>query len=59
VIPVAMRSPNFEMRTHTWVTKVLKDSSGKRVTGVTYTNVLNGESSSSRGNGDAVRLRHP
>src|SRR3977135_1781361 len=43
VIPVAMRSPNFEMRTHTWVTKVLKDSSGKRVTGVTYTNVLNGE----------------
>ena len=43
VIPIAMRNPNFELRTHAWVTKVLKDSDGKRVTGVTYTNVLNGE----------------
>jgi gluconate 2-dehydrogenase alpha chain len=43
VIPIAMRNPNFELRTHAWVTKVLKDSGGKRVTGVTYTNVLNGE----------------
>ncbi len=43
VIPIAMRNPNFELRAHAWVTKVLKDSSGKRVTGVTYTNVLNGE----------------
>jgi len=43
VIPIAMRNPNFELRTHAWVTKVLKDSSGKRVTGVTYTNTLNGE----------------
>jgi gluconate 2-dehydrogenase alpha chain len=43
VIPIAMKNPNFELRTHAWVTKVLKDSSGKRVTGVTYTNVLNGE----------------
>jgi hypothetical protein len=43
VIPIAMRNPNFELRTHTWVTKVLKDAGGKRVTGVTYTNVLNGE----------------
>src|SRR6185503_14272954 len=41
VIPIAMRNPNFELRTHAWVTKVLKD--GKRVTGVTYTNVLTGE----------------
>jgi gluconate 2-dehydrogenase alpha chain len=38
-----MRNPNFELRTHAWVTKVLKDSGGKRVTGVTYTSVLNGE----------------
>ena len=38
-----MRNPNFELRTHSWVTKVLKDSDGKRVTGVTYTNLLNGE----------------
>jgi gluconate 2-dehydrogenase alpha chain len=43
VIPIAMRNPNFELRTHSWVTKVNKDSDGKRVTGVTYTNVLNGE----------------
>src|SRR5215218_3087191 len=43
VIPIAMKNPNFELRTHSWVTKVLKDSSGKRVTGVTYTNVMNGE----------------
>src|SRR4030088_2190461 len=43
VIPIAMRNPNFELRTHSWVTKVLKDSDGKRVTGVSYTNVLNGE----------------
>jgi gluconate 2-dehydrogenase alpha chain len=43
VIPIAMRNPNFELRTHAWVTKVLKDSGSKRVTGVSYTNVLNGE----------------
>ena len=43
VIPIAMRNPNFELRTHSWVTKVIKDSSGKRVTGVLYTNVLNGD----------------
>jgi gluconate 2-dehydrogenase alpha chain len=43
VIPIAMRNPNFELRTDSWVTKVLKDSDGKRVTGVTYTNLLNGE----------------
>ena len=43
VIPIALRNPNFELRTHSWVTKVNKDSDGKRVTGVSYTNVLNGE----------------
>src|SRR6201989_171879 len=43
VIPIAMKNPNFELRTHAWVTKVLKDGAAKRVTGVTYTNVLNGE----------------
>ena len=43
VIPIAMRNPNFELRTHSWVTKMIKDSDGKRVTGVSYTNVLNGE----------------
>jgi gluconate 2-dehydrogenase alpha chain len=43
VIPAAMKSPDFELRTNSWVTKVLKDSDNKRVTGVTYTNVLNGQ----------------
>ncbi|WP_431280650.1 GMC family oxidoreductase [Humitalea sp. 24SJ18S-53] len=43
VIPVVMRNPNFSLRTHAWVTKVNKDSDGKKVTGVNYTNLLNGE----------------
>src|SRR4249919_1644640 len=43
VIPLALKNPNFELRTHSWVTKVLKDQDGKRVTGVSYTNILNGE----------------
>jgi gluconate 2-dehydrogenase alpha chain len=43
VIPAALANPNVELRTHSWVTKVNKDSDGKRVTGVTYVNVLNGE----------------
>lgn len=43
VIPIALKNPNFELRTHSWVTRVSKDTSGKKVTGVTYTNVLNGE----------------
>jgi gluconate 2-dehydrogenase alpha chain len=43
VIPIAMRNPNFALRTNSWVTTVNKDSTGKKVTGVSYTNVLNGE----------------
>ncbi len=43
VIPIAMSKPNFELRTNSWVSRVLKDASGKRVTGVAYTNILNGE----------------
>ena len=43
VIPIAMRNPNFELRTNMWVTRVNKDSTGKKVTGVTYINTLNGE----------------
>jgi gluconate 2-dehydrogenase alpha chain len=43
VIPIAMKNPNFELRANMWVTKVLKDPGGKRVTGVTYTNLLTGE----------------
>ncbi len=43
VIPVALRNPNVELRTYAWVTKVLKDSTGKKATGVLYVNVLTGE----------------
>jgi gluconate 2-dehydrogenase alpha chain len=43
VIPIAMASPNFELRVNSWVTKVLKDPASKKVTGVLYTNLLNGE----------------
>ena len=43
VIPIAMSKPNFELRTQSWVTKVLRDASGKRATGVLYTNLITGE----------------
>ena len=43
VIPIAMRNPNFELRTHSWVTRVMLDSTGKRATGVAYTNIDTGE----------------
>ena len=43
VIPIAMSKPNFELRTQSWVTKVLKDPSGKKATGVLYTNLVTGE----------------
>lgn len=36
VLPVLMRKPNFKLRTHADVTRVLMDSSGKRATGVLY-----------------------
>ena len=43
VIPIAMANPNFELRTHAWVTKVLLDSTKKKATGVMYTDVTTGE----------------
>ena len=43
VIPIAMRNPNFTLRTHAWVSKVLKDSTGRKATGVLYTDVQTGE----------------
>jgi gluconate 2-dehydrogenase alpha chain len=43
VIPVALSHPNVELRTFVWVTKVLKDSTAKKVTGVTYVNMITGE----------------
>jgi len=43
VIPIAMSKPNFELRTQSWVTKVLRDKTGKKATGVLYTNLITGE----------------
>lgn len=41
VIPVALKSGNFEIRTHSNVRRILKQ--GKKVTGVLYTDVTTGE----------------
>jgi len=42
VIPTALCDPNVELRTHAWVTRVNLDSTGKRATSVTYTDVATG-----------------
>jgi gluconate 2-dehydrogenase alpha chain len=36
VIPIAMKNPNFELRTNSQVLKINMDSDGKKATGVTY-----------------------
>lgn len=43
VIPVALKHENVELRTWSWVQKVLLDASGRKATGVAYVNVLTGE----------------
>jgi gluconate 2-dehydrogenase alpha chain len=43
VLPAALRQSTFELRTNSWVTKVERDASGKKATGVVYTNVITGE----------------
>src|SRR5580704_183094 len=43
VIPIAMANPNFELRTRTWVTRVLLDSTKRKATGVLYTDVATGD----------------
>ena len=43
VIPVALKHQNVELRTWSWVQKVLLDSTGKTATGVVYVDVLTGE----------------
>jgi gluconate 2-dehydrogenase alpha chain len=43
VIPAALKQSTFELRTYSWVTKVERDASGKKATGVTYTNTVTGE----------------
>lgn len=36
ILPVLLKKPNFELRTHAYVTKINLDESGKKATGVTY-----------------------
>lgn len=36
ILPVLLKHPNFEVRTHSYVTRVNMDESGKKATGVTY-----------------------
>ena len=43
VIPVALKHANVELRTWSWVQKVLLDSTGRKATGVVYVDVLTGE----------------
>jgi len=43
VIPIAMRQPTFELRTNSWVTKVVMSKDKKQATGVNYLNTVTGE----------------
>jgi gluconate 2-dehydrogenase alpha chain len=43
VLPFAMKQKSFEMRTNSWVTRVERDASGTKATGVTYINLTTGE----------------
>ena len=43
VIPIAMRQPTFELRMHSWVTKVCGSPAQNGSPAVSYTNVLTGE----------------
>ncbi len=43
VIPIAMKNPNFELRTNSQVLKVNMDSDGKKATGITYLDPLGRE----------------
>jgi gluconate 2-dehydrogenase alpha chain len=43
VMPIAMKNPNFELRTRSTVLKVNMDSDGKKATGVTYLNAIGQE----------------
>lgn len=43
VIPLALKQKTFELRTHTWVNKVVRDDSGRKAKGVIYTELLTGE----------------
>jgi gluconate 2-dehydrogenase alpha chain len=43
ILPALLRLPNFELRTQSHVTKINRDSTGKRATGVTYVDASGAE----------------
>ena len=43
VLPAALKQKTFELRTNAWVTRIERDASGKKATGVTYVNLATGE----------------
>ena len=43
ILPVLMKRPNFTLRTGTEVTRIERDSTGKRATGVTYVDAQGGK----------------
>lgn len=43
VLPAALKQKTFELRANSWVTRVERDKSGRKATGVTYLNTITGE----------------
>jgi gluconate 2-dehydrogenase alpha chain len=43
VLPLLRLDPKFELRTRSWVTKLIHDKAAKKVTGVLYTDLRTGE----------------
>ncbi len=43
VLPFAQKQKTFELRTNAWVTRVERDATGRKATGVTYVNLTTGE----------------
>ena len=43
VLPAALKQKTFELRANSWVTRVERDKSGRKATGVTYLNCITGE----------------
>jgi gluconate 2-dehydrogenase alpha chain len=43
ILPALRLEPKFELRTRAWVTKLIYDKDAKKVTGVLYTDLRNGE----------------
>jgi gluconate 2-dehydrogenase alpha chain len=43
ILPVLLRDPNFELRTDAWVTQIIHDKAGRKVTGVRYVDMVSGD----------------